>query len=83
MHVLAVGVLEMTIILERDSDIQIFLMERFFPIEVELTWMGLEMELWKDSCCSRREASAKLGDQERRHLTCEQIVVLKHCLFYL
>ena len=20
------------------------------------------MELWKDSCCSRREASAKLGD---------------------
>ena len=39
------------------------------------------MELWKDSCCSRREASAKLDDdQERRHWTCEQIVCLKHCL---
>ena len=26
------------------------------------------------SSCSRREASAKLGDQERRNRTCEQIV---------
>ena len=23
------------------------------------------MELWKDSCCSRREPSAKLGNQEQ------------------
>ena len=23
------------------------------------------MEPWKDSCCSRREASAELGDQDR------------------
>ena len=37
------------------------------------------MEPWKDSCCSRREASAELGDQDRRHWTCELIVWLKHC----
>ena len=40
MHVLAVGVLEITIILERDSDIQIFL-KTFCSMKVELTWMGL------------------------------------------
>ena len=38
------------------------------------------MEPWKDSCCLRREASAKLGDQERRHSTCKQNCMLKHCL---
>ena len=38
------------------------------------------MEPWKDSCCSRREASAEVGDQDRRHSTCEQIVCSKHCL---
>ena len=40
MHVLAVGVLEITTILERDSDIRIFL-ETFCSVEVELIWMGL------------------------------------------
>ena len=40
MHVLAVGVLEITIILERDSDIQIFLNGDVLFNEVELTWMG-------------------------------------------
>ena len=40
MHVLAVGVLEITTILERDSDIRIFL-ETFCSMEVELIWMGL------------------------------------------
>ena len=34
------------------------------------------MEPWKDSCCSMREASAEVGDQDRRHSTCEQIVCL-------
>ena len=27
------------------------------------------MEPWKDSCCSGREASAEVGDQDRRHLS--------------
>ena len=40
MHVLAVGVLEITIILERDKDIQSFL-KMFRSMEVELTWVGL------------------------------------------
>ena len=31
------------------------------------------MEPWKDSC-SRREASAEVGDQDRRHSISEQIV---------
>ena len=38
-HVLAIGVLEITIIFNRDSDIQIFLNGDI--LEVELTWMGL------------------------------------------
>ena len=39
-------------------------------------WLGwdFEMEPWKDSCCSRREASAEVGDQDRKHSICEQIV---------
>ena len=35
------------------------------------------MKLWKDSCCLRREASAKLGDQEIRHWACEQKLCVK------
>ena len=37
---LAVGVLEITIMFNRDSDIPIFL-ETFCSMEVELNWMGL------------------------------------------
>ena len=38
-------------------------METFFSMEVELTWKwDYEMEPWKDSCFSRREASAELGN---------------------
>ena len=48
-------------------------METFCSMEVELTWMELWNGGWKDSCCSRRE-TAKLGEQDRRHWTCEQIV---------
>ena len=55
---LAVGVLEITVILKRDSDVG---------------W-DFEMEPWKDCCCSRREASAELGNQDRSHWTSEQIV---------
>ena len=32
------------------------------------------MESLKDSCCSKKEASAEVGDQDRRHSTCEPIV---------
>ena len=67
---LVVGVLEITIILKRDSGIQIFLNGDVFLMEVELTWMELWNGGWKDSCCSRREASAKLGDQDRTTWTC-------------
>ena len=41
MHVLAVGVLEITIIIDRDSDIQIFMNGDVLLNEVELIWMGL------------------------------------------
>ena len=52
-----------------------FWMETFCSMEDELTWMGL----WNGAvegqyCCSRREASAELGNQHKRHWTCEQIV---------
>ena len=53
---------------ERYSDIQIFLNgdSLLNGSRVDLHGWDFEMELWKDSCCSRREASAKLGDQERK-----------------
>ena len=39
------------------------------------------MEPWKDSCCSGREISAELGDQDRRHGTMMLAnCVSKHCL---
>ena len=41
MHVLAFGVLEITIIIDRDSDIQIFMNGDVLLNEVELIWMGL------------------------------------------
>ena len=57
---LAVGVLEITIIFNRDSDIQIFLNGDVL-LNGSFGW-DFEMELWKDSCCSRKEASSKIGD---------------------
>ena len=43
---------------------------------------GFEMEPWKGSCCSRRDASAELGDQDRRHWTCEQVVCQNNVYFW-
>ena len=38
---------------------------------IELGWLGwdFEMERWKDSCCSRREASAETRKFESRYLS--------------
>ena len=75
-HVLAVGVLEITTIFKRDGDNQIFLNGDVLLNGSRVDWLGwdFEMEPWKDSCCSKREASAEVGDQGKRHSTCEQIV---------
>ena len=42
----------------------------------KLIWLGwdFEVEPWKDSCCSMREASVVVGDQDGRHSICEQTV---------
>ena len=70
---LAVGVLEITTIFKRDSDNQIFLNGHVL-LQWKLSWLvwDFEMEPWKDSCCSRREASdpsVEVVDQDRRHST--------------
>ena len=61
MAVLAVGI---TIIF-RASDIYISHLEwrHFDQWKLSLLGLDFEMEPWMDSCCSRREASADLDDQ--------------------
>ena len=55
--------LEIRTILEI-ATIRFYWMETFCSAEVELTWLGLWNEEMENSCCSRRETSTELGDQE-------------------
>ena len=55
---LAVGVLEITIIFNRDSDIQNFLeWRRFAQWKLNRIGWDFEIEPWKGSCCLRRGIS--------------------------